>query len=528
MVTNILTAVGGLGLFLLGMILLTDGLRGLAGRSLRRLIAVYTRTPVSGAVTGAVATAVVQSSSAITVTAIGFVGAGLLTFTQALGVIFGANIGTTITGWIVALLGFKFDLALMAWPALLVGVLARAFGRGRAIHMGLAVAGLSLLLIGIEVMQGALASFEGIVTPEVFPEDTLFGRFQLLLIGALITIVTQSSSAGVATVMVALGSGVISLPQGAAMVIGMDVGTTVTAALATIGGSTAMRQTGFAHVIYNMMTGVMAFFLLGPYAAVVGPWVESGAAGSAQFAVVGFHTFFNTLGVILVLPFTGLFARFILKLIPASGPSLTQRLDRGLLSDAEAALAAAVQTTADIRSSLYGLLVAFLNENLASSHASTRLKKIDDAIEAALEFLSDVKPDGTNEPATLRFASVLHALDHLSRLTHRAGQVQRIDVLASDHRLMRLKTLMQNSLAQALEVQTLTDKTRLERTDRLRQLMRRQRLLIRQRTVRGAVASDRDWQDIVLQLDGARWLHRVSYHVWRIEHHLRLLKQERV
>ena len=136
-------------------------------------------------------------------------------------------------------------------------------------HIGTALAGFSLLFVGIDMMQDGMGAFQGLVTPDRFPPDTLSGRLQLVLLGVLVTVVTQSSSAGVAAALAAIASGAITLPQAAAMVIGMDIGTTFTAALATVGGSTAARQTGFAHVIYNVLTGVMAFVLLGPFIALM-------------------------------------------------------------------------------------------------------------------------------------------------------------------------------------------------------------------------------------------------------------------
>ncbi len=240
---------GGLGLFLLGMSLMTDGLKALAGGSVRKVLTRFTRSPTSGAITGAVTTAVVQSSSITVITAVGFVGAKLLTFPEALGVIFGANVGTTITGWLVALIGFKLSLDEAMLPLVFVGALIHLFGRNRLGKIGFALAGFGLVFIGISMLQGGMAGAQHLVSPESFPSDSISGRLLLVLIGVAITLVTQSSSAGVATAITAVSVGAISFPQAAAMVIGMDVGTTVTAALATIGGDTAVRRTGLAHVL---------------------------------------------------------------------------------------------------------------------------------------------------------------------------------------------------------------------------------------------------------------------------------------
>ena len=325
---NALHALGGVGLFLLGMIWLTEGLRGLAGDALRRLLARFTRSPLTGALAGAAATAVIQSSSATTVTTVGFVSAGLLTFPQALGIIFGANIGTTLTGWLVAIVGFKLNLGDLALPLVFAGALLRLFGSPHLTMVGTALAGFSLLFIGLDAMKDAMSAMQGLVTPDTFPADTWLGRLQLLLIGVAITLITQSSSAGVATALAALGAGAISFPQAAAMVIGMDVGTTFTAALATLGGTTATRRTGLSHVIYNVLTGIMAFLLLTPFALLVHPLL---AQGEDQIALVAFHTAFNTLGVILVLPFAKQFANLVTALIPERGPRLTRHLGSELL-----------------------------------------------------------------------------------------------------------------------------------------------------------------------------------------------------
>lgn len=233
MFNGILQAVGGLGLFLLGMSVMTGGLKAMADDRLRSTLAATTKGPVSGVCTGAVATAILQSSSATTVAAVGFVHAGLLTFSQALGIIFGANIGTTMTGWLVALVGFKLKLGEVMLPVIFVGMLFRLAGRGRIESVGTALAGFGLIFVGIGVLQDGMAAFHGVVTPDVFPPDTIIGRLLLVTIGVAITVVTQSSSAGVAAALTAVHAGTITLPQAAAMVIGMDFGTTITAAMAT-------------------------------------------------------------------------------------------------------------------------------------------------------------------------------------------------------------------------------------------------------------------------------------------------------
>lgn len=527
MIPDILAAAGGLGLFLLGMLILTDGLRSLAGRTLRQWLARFTTTPATGAAAGALTTALVQSSSATTVTAVGFVGAGLLSFPQALGIIFGANLGTTITGWLVAILGFKLDLATFALPLLPLAMLLRLFAGGTAARVGWALAGFSLLFIGIDAMQAGMERFEGHLTPASFPDDSLIGRLQLLLIGVAITLVTQSSSAGVATALVALGAGAISFPQAAAMVIGMDVGTTVTAAMATLGGSAAMRQTGYAHVVYNLLTGAMAFLLLEPLGVLVGPWAAADI-GNAQIGLVAFHSCFNALGVLAILPFTGRFARLIQHLVPERGPVLVRHLDRRLLREPDAAGDAVMATLREIEAAARDTVIRLLTGRDAGDGALVRLTH---GLEEARGFLDEMRTDTRQHVAHLRHQAALHITDHLSRLLYRAGQQERTDDLRSDARLRRLSDILAAELSRLEGPEAVAGDSETvavpddpvataRRFDRVRGLMRRQRRAYRALLIARTSSGAEDPEHTLARLDALRWLHRVAYHVWRIRVHL--------
>ncbi|UFI01333.1 Na/Pi cotransporter family protein [Roseibium aggregatum] len=517
MFLSFMSALGGVGLFLIGMLLLTDGLKALAAQRMRDVLSRFTSTPLSGAVTGALTTAVIQSSSATTVAAVGFVASGLLNFPQALGVIFGANVGTTLTGWLVAVLGFKLDLGQIALPFVFFGAIARLAFRGRIALAGQALAGFCLIFIGIEHMKDGLDAFSGVVTPTDFPPDTLFGRLQLVLIGMLITVVTQSSSAGVATALAALGAGAINFPQAAALVIGMDVGTTFTAALATIGGGTMARRTGYAHVIYNVMTGVMAFFLLGPFQLVAGALTGN---GDSQIALVAFHSFFNALGVVLVLPLARPFARLIEHLVPEKGSDLTSRLDPLVLRDPHAAASLAGQTVAHLET----LIIERLRNRLgAKSSAYEELDREDlaKAIAETRTYLDKIIVPPNDMAFQEELKGLFHILDHLSRLLYRCDQRQRIDELSLDHRLKRLAGLLLG--VTDISTRQKDAKTQEKTLDRLRLLMRRQRRLNRDRLIAMAAADAVPAETVWLKLDALRWLHRVSYHLWRIRLHQNVL-----
>ena len=519
--SGILLAIGGLGLFLVGMQVLTDGLRGLAGSALRRWLVRTTKTPLSGALTGALTTAIIQSSSATTITAIGFVGAGLLTFSHALGIIFGANIGTTITGWMVAIIGFKLHLTEIVMPLVLVGALLKLFGHGRIAHSGWALAGFSLLFIGIGALQEGMTTFEGLLTPQSFPDDTLLGRAQLVLLGILITVVTQSSSAGVATALVAIGAGAISFSQAAALVIGMDVGTTFTAAVATLGGSVASRRTGYAHVIYNILTGIMAFALLTPYTAIASNMANLTTAEDAQIALVAFHTSFNVLGVLLVIGFTDQFARLIRRLVPEQGPQLQNRLDNRLLQEPEAALDAAEGTAREIASTLFTVLQWQLNAGEIKRQPPATLASIRDAIDATYNFVSQIQSPMNDRGALTRHQTLFHILDHLARLHHRCMQTRRVQSLPQNRDLIELASNLSEAIAswqkEPLHTPRGTDEANSLPTIRhqIKQVRHKFRSQMFEDVASGKVSND----DAQAFVDSLRWLHRASYHLWRITLH---------
>ncbi|GIL00725.1 MAG: hypothetical protein BroJett030_06240 [Alphaproteobacteria bacterium] len=523
MTALLLQALGGVGLFLLGITLLTEGMRGLAGTALRNFLRRYTRSPASGAVTGALATATIQSSSAIIVATVGFVGAGLMTFGQALGIIFGANIGTTITGWLVAIVGFKLQLGAILLPFVLVGVLMRLFGAGKWRSAGWALTGFCLLFVGIGAMQQGMAHLQGVFSLDGFSADTLTGRLQLVGIGLAVTVVTQSSSAGVAIALAAIGAGAIDFSQAAALVIGMDIGTTSTAALATIGGSTAMRRTGLAHVIYNLMTGTAAFFLLGPLTTAVAATSAAAGLGDDQINLVAFHTTFNMLGVAVILFFTRPFADVVIWLVPERGPRLTARLDERLHVDPAAAADAIGATIDEIARFLFAVLADQLS-GVSQLHAERRLATAAGAIDETRQFAERVRTDQAQAMARRRHLAALHALDHLVRLRNRCTQGARVQTVLADPGLRRsgdemaaiLRAIIDGSLSDDAEA----------RLDALRHRLRDARHEAREETIAAAASGAMATSDAMLRLDAIRWLHRVAYHLWRIVHHQRAARSE--
>ncbi|WP_323785328.1 Na/Pi symporter [Thalassovita sp.] len=517
-----LQALGGLGLFLVGMNMLTEGLRGLAGDRLRLILRKSTETPLKGVVAGAATTAMVQSSSATTVATVGFVAAGLMTFQQALGVIFGANIGTTITGWLVAIVGFKLDLGLVLTPVVLGGALLNLFSPNPWKQLGWALAGFGVLFIGIDALKDGMVAFRGIVTPDSFPADTLSGRLKLVVLGTVLTVITQSSSAGVASALAALAVGAITLPQAAALVIGMNVGTTFTAMVATLGGGTASRRTGVSHVIFNLLTGCMAFGMLYPISwALQHPW-GAAMASDPQMALVAFHTFFNFFGVAVVLGVTSQFAQMIIWIVPDRGTPMTRNLGQQLLTDPAAALDAANAATHKIAAEL----LTHLGRNLkqpAEKVSPGFLDEINNATRQAQSFVEAISTENETVEQNNQQA-LIHIFDHLDRLRHRALQHERIAAAVQEVSLkdrgLKLGALMR-SFAQEEDIRYFASEANALRRD-----FRDFRERYRAEQIRLVASHSRELQNLSLLLDSARWLQRSAYHLWRIADLLRAIEAE--
>lgn len=516
----IVQTLGGLGLFLVGMIIMTEGLRELAGDAIRAALMRFTSSPATGAVTGAVSTAILQSSSATTVAAVGFVGAGLITFTASLGIIFGANIGTTITGWLVALLGFKLKLGTVMLPLILVGAILRLFTSGKWSSSGYALAGFGLIFVGIGAMQQGMVDMQGILTPQTLPPDTWVGRIQIMLLGALATVITQSSSAGVAATMTALHAGAISFEQALALIIGMDIGTTVTAVMATIGGTTGARRTGISHMIYNFMTGAIALLLITPYIMVAQALFPGGIVQSPEIALVAFHTAFNIIGVLAILPLTGNFAHMMQKLIPEPRSPYAMELDRGLLETPALSLTA-VQETVMVE---YMLLLRHIEAVLTANRSGQRadLARMQVVLDRAHEYLDDIHLVGTRDARWNRMLALVHTLDHLQRLHERCEEDEDRAITARETQSLEemhdqleqtvkrvIKDIESDQWADIVRLSKETEQAIVDRVDPERDEIA---MLVATDGLSVPEATD--------CLEAIRWLQRVSHHVARINMHL--------
>ena len=300
-------AFGGVGLFLLGMHLLTDGLKLAAGRALEELLQRSTSTPLKGLAAGMLITTLVQSSSAVTVASIGFVNTGLLSLGNALWVIFGSNVGTTMNAWLVAWLGFSFKIDAFALPFVGIGAATMLIARGqRPRSLGQALAGFGVLFLGIDVLKDTFSSFGAEMDIGQYVGQDLLGYLLLVGIGTLMTVLMQASGAVIAIVITAASGGLMSIEAACAMVIGTNIGTTFTAILSAVGATSNARRLAASHVFFNLITGAVALALLPlliGFLGVLRDWLDQPASPAVTIAM--FHTVFNVLGVLLMVPASG-------------------------------------------------------------------------------------------------------------------------------------------------------------------------------------------------------------------------------
>lgn len=411
----ILQALGGLALFLFAMQRMTEGLTVFAGSGLKRLLGRWTSTPLRGVFAGILVTGLVQSSSAVTVATIGFVNAGLLTLRQALGVIFGTNVGTTMTGWLVSLLGFGFKIEALALPILTVGVALRLLASDRR-HQGLgeALAGFGLFFLGLALLKDAFGGMADAYGAGIASGGGAVSWPAFVLVGLVATVLTQSSSAAVAIVLTAAAGGVIGLEAAAAAVIGANLGTTSTAALAVLKATPAAKRLAIGHIAFNLVTGVVALVLLPVMLAAVerlADWLDVEGSPAAVLAL--FHTVFNVLGVLLLLPLADRIAAMLERLFRSEVDDLArpQHLDATLVATPTLAAAALHQELGRLRDIVASLSQAALTQSTPLLHRQSDAVRT--LVEAIQGFVSSVRVEGTAEDVGAELANALSAARYL-------------------------------------------------------------------------------------------------------------------
>ncbi|HBK54731.1 MAG TPA: Na/Pi-cotransporter II-like protein [Xanthomonadales bacterium] len=404
---------GGVGLFLLGMRLMSDGLKVAAGPALRHLLSSATRSIGRGFASGLLITALVQSSSAVIFAIIGFVNAGLLSLGQAIGLVFGANVGTTLTGWIVALVGFNVDLHVLAMPAIAVGMALWISSRGRPAALGQALAGFGIFFLGLDALKDSFTDVGDVLDLHALDGSGVLGLLAFAGIGVVLTVLMQSSSAALAVTLTAAAGGLMPLSAGAAMVIGANIGTTSTAVLASLGATSAAHRVAAAHVVFNLVAGLAALLALPGLLAIVG-WITAtlSLAGREATSLAMFHTLANLLGVVLMWPARGVLVRWLdRRFLRAEEDEARPRyLDRTVMATPHLALDALRLELRRI-----GAIAHRMARSVLSSEAPQdgRLDGEHDAIErlseATIEFAGGLDSSGdavveAGQPAAVRVA----------------------------------------------------------------------------------------------------------------------------
>lgn len=419
-----IAVLGGVGLFLLGMSVMTGGLKGLAGTSLRTTLRKAASTPLSGTFWGAFVTLIVQSSSATTMTTIGLVSAGLLTFSQGLALVLGANIGTTGTGWLIALIGVRVSLTSAALPMIFAGALFKLLGRGRLSAAGAALAGFALVLFGLTTLQEGMsglaerlhpADLPAIFGPDLSAASSAFGVLTLVVAGLAMTAVMQSSTAAIAVTLSAHFAGAVALEQACALIIGQNIGTATSSALAAIGASTTAKRLAVAYILFKLIAASIALAL---FPLTVPLLVRTSNTIDGVTLLAGYHTAFNVVGVAVVLPMLDWFTRFVERILPERASLLTRRLDRAAL---ETPLAAEEAVRRTIAASLEAIC-RNVGEALAGRGTAAEIAEAGHALRLARDFMSGASGPPESEEEQTRLTSTLFALEHASRLAEIAGE----------------------------------------------------------------------------------------------------------
>lgn len=343
---NIFSLVGSLALFLYGMKIMSEGLEKFAGDRLRSILGAMTKNRLMGVLTGVGITALIQSSSATTVMVVSFVNAGLMTLRQSIGVIMGANIGTTVTAWIISAVGFKVNISAFAIPLLAIGLPLIFSGKSKRKSIGEFVFGFSFLFMGLTFLQDAATAMNiGDMVAGMLahvPCDSFLTIILFVIVGALVTMLVQASAATMAITLMLFGMNIpgFGFEQAAALAMGQNIGTTITAFIASLTANTQARRAALAHMFFNVFGVVVVLLVFYPACDLIS-WMVTDVIGGADnplYKLSAFHTAFNIANTLLLIWFVPQIEQFVCKVLPekdAEEPEKLQYITAGLLSTAE-------------------------------------------------------------------------------------------------------------------------------------------------------------------------------------------------
>ena len=462
-ILQIFTLLGALGMFLYGMNLMSSGLQKAAGERLRGFLSAMTSNPFKGVMTGLGITTIIQSSSATTVMVVSFVNAGLLTLAQAIGVIMGANIGTTVTAWMVSWLGFKADISVLAVPMMLLGFLFSNSKMDKRKNIGELIVGFSLLFLGLSFMKDSVPDLRE--TPQVLEFVSSwsahgFGSVLLFLaFGTILTLVLQSSSATMAITLIMLSMGWIPFEMACAMVLGENIGTTITANIAASVGNTQAKRAAMSHTIFNVFGVVWALVLYKPFLHLVGTITEnlfglpnpaaegfvvtdstSAEGTAALYGLSMLHTLFNLTNTLLLVWFTKWIAQAVSWIVPtpknqekevfrlkyiSAGPLATPELSVGQAFEEIISFAKISKNGANYTQNAINEADTDKFEELRSK--LVKYEEISDRIEYEIAtFLNGISAEEVSESTSLKIKSMYKIIGELESLGDSGETISRI------------------------------------------------------------------------------------------------------
>lgn len=455
MFLSILTLIGALGMFLYGINMMSSGLQKAAGDGLRRFVASMTSNPLKGVTTGLGVTAVIQSSSATTVMVVSFVNAGILTLTQAIGVIMGANIGTTFTAWIISLFGFSADISILAVPLMAIGFVMSLSKKGKTRDISEIIVGFSLLFLGLSFMKNSVPDLE--TNPEVLSFIQSWGGHGVwsvllfILVGTTLTLVLQSSSATVALTLVFLNMGWIQFDMAAAMVLGENIGTTITANIAAAVGNTNAKRAALAHTVFNVFGVIWAVCFFRYFLALI-QWLIGivGLGGSAQtplYSISMLHTVFNLINTGILIWFIPVIEKIVKTAIKdkSSGeiPEKLVYINAGLISAPELALTEASKEVVHFGKVMQRDL-EYIRSAVEASDSEEKFQpwrdklvkyeEISDRIEyEVVNFLNKLNREGLSDNSSLLIKALYRIVGEMESLGDSGEAISRLITRAIDH-----------------------------------------------------------------------------------------------
>lgn len=422
MLQMILALSGGLALFLYGMQAMADGLQKAAGDRMRRILEVLTGVPLLGVLVGAFVTALIQSSSATTVMVVGFVNAGLMNLTQAVGVIMGANIGTTVTAQIVA-----FKISQFILPIIAVGWALNFFGKSKVIkYFGQVLLGFGILMLGMETMSNAMKPLTQNQSFVSFMHSFQEHPILALGVGVIATVLIQSSSAVIGILIALSSQGLVTLEAALPILLGSNIGTCVTAVLASLGANLAAKRAALAHVLFNVIGSVIFLIILDQYAYVVRMF-----PGTIERQIANAHTLFNVINTIIFLPFVSQFVNLVLRIAPGKEEVLVRGsiyLDDRMLKTPAIALSLATKEIVRMANLAHQMVIeameAFLRQDQNKVQwVYEREDLIDELAEQVTTYLVQISQTEMTPALSKKYTGLLHSITDIERIGDHAENI---------------------------------------------------------------------------------------------------------